>query len=205
MYEPATMRRAVRTVAPATATTGEVLTVTELKQHLALPAEVGVADTLLLDCINAAVEHWEADTNIVCLASTWEEKLDCWPSKIPLELRPVVSVSSVTYLDSSGASATLATSNYTVDTARVQPTVFWKPLAVLPSLSTVDSVNLVTVTYIAGYSDAATPLPTLIKQAIKLKAGEFYNERGVATDRNIPLDAQAYERIRAKFERSSYP
>lgn len=205
MYDTAMMRRAVRTVAPATATTGEVVTVTELKQHLALPEEIGNDNSLLTDCINAAIEAWEADTGMVCLSSTWAEKFDCWPYPMLLDKRPLVSVSSITYLDSSGASQTLSSSDYTVDTARVTPAVFWKPATTLPTLSTVDDVNRVTVTYVAGYSKAATALPTLIKQAVKLKAGEFYNERGVATERNIPLDALAYERIAAKFMRSSYP
>lgn len=198
-------RRAVRTVAPVTATTGEVVTIDELKLHLGIPRDVPDEESLLRDCIDAAVEAWEADTGMVCLASTWVEKYDCWPGVVQLSKRPLVSVSSITYLDSSGASAALSSSDYTVDTARVIPAVFWKPLTSLPSLSSSDDVNLVTVTYVAGYSKAATTLPVLIKQAVKLKAGEFYDERGASHERNVPLDALAYERIRAKFERSSYP
>jgi uncharacterized phiE125 gp8 family phage protein len=199
MNETCTIRRAVRTVA----TTLTLMPLDELKLHLGLPSAVGDDDSLLRDCLAAAIESWEADTPMVVLTSTWAESFDVWPYPLVLTKRPVASISSITYLDSSGGSQTLATSYYTFDANRVMPTVFWKPNTTLPTLSTVDDVNRATVTYVAG--TAVASVPTLIKQAIKLKAGEFFNERGVATERNIPLDALAYERIAAKFMRSSYP
>ncbi len=199
MSQTCTIRRAVRTVAP----TITLLSVDELKLHLGLAVGVADENSLLQDCIDAAIESWQHDTPMVVLTSTWAESFDEWPYPIVLAKRPVASISSITYLDSSGATQTLSSTYYTFDANRVMPTVFWKPNYSLPTLSTSDDVNRVTVTYIAGA--AALSVPVLIKQAIKLKAGEFYNERGASHERNVELEQLAYERIRAKYARSSYP
>lgn len=196
----ATIRRPVRTIAP----TDDPLTVDELKRQLNLSLDISAHDELLLDCIKAAVEAWEADTPVVCCTSTWVEKFDCWPNVIELTRRPVQSVSSVTYLDASGDTQTLASSSYVFDAARVKPAVVWKPLIALPALSVSDNINLVTVTYVAGYGEASD-VPFLIKAALKLKAAEFFQERQATPTKPTTLEMDAYERIRAKFERSSYP
>lgn len=194
-----TIRRPARTVAP----TLKLLSLSEIKRHLNLPESIGQYDEQLQEDIDAAIESWEADTPMVCLTSTWVEKFDCWPDVIELRKRPVQSVSSIAYLDSAGATQTLSSSYYTFDAERVKPAIFWKPTVSLPSLdSTTNVVNQVVVTYIAGYTSVAL-VPALVKAAIRLKAGDFWEVRsGVMKDEQA---AEAYERIRAKFERSSYP
>lgn len=196
-----TLRRPVRTAAP----TGLPLTLGEAKAQVGLPQGVTQADEQLTDCIRSAWEQWEADTHVVLLTSTWAETWDCWPELIELGNRPVASISSVQYVDSTGSTQTLSASNYTFDANRIKPAVFWKPNVTLPALdTTTTAVNQVTVTYVAGYG-AAGDVPYLVKQALKLLTARRYHERMDGDLRDIELHQQAYERIRAKYERPSYP
>jgi uncharacterized phiE125 gp8 family phage protein len=196
-----TLRRAVRTVAPS----GLPLLLSEAKAQIQLPQGVTQSDELVTSCIYSAWEQWEADTHVVLLTSTWAETWDCWPELIELSNRPVASISSVGYVDSAGASQTLSSANYTFDAYRLKPAIFWKPNVTLPTLdTTTTAVNQVTVTYVAGYG-AAKDVPYLVKQALKVLVSRFYHERTDGDLKDRELHQQAYERIRAKYERSSYP
>jgi uncharacterized phiE125 gp8 family phage protein len=196
-----TLRRPVRTVAPS----GLPITLPEAKAQIQVAQGVTQDDEFVSDCIKSAWEQWEADTHVVLLTSTWAETWDCWPELVELSNRPVASVSSVAYVDTAGATQTLSSSNYTFDANRLKPAIFWKPNVTLPTLdTTTTAVNQVTVTYVAGYG-AAKDVPNLIKQALKVLLSRFYHERTDGDLRAMDLHQQAYERIRAKYERSSYP
>ena len=106
-----------QTVAP----TAEPVHRTEFKAHqrIDIPDEDGIVDGYL----SAARQLLEVQYKFQAVAATWRMRLDelryyCDPSGlqyIPLPRGPVLNVSSVTYVDSTGTTQTWSSSNYTVD------------------------------------------------------------------------------------------
>lgn len=186
----------------STAATARAISPAEARKQLEIPDSDGQHDEYLGDLIAVATERVEHDTGIVALSSTWTLKLDEWPDVIELPIRPVSSVTSITYLDTNGASQTLAASNYELDGDRVTPLIWWAYNVSLPDLR--DIQNAVTVTFVAGH---ATPLaiPALYKHAVKLAVAQEFEDRTGVNVAAIRLIDNAYERIVRRLQRASYP
>jgi len=141
----------------------------------------------------------------LCLAATaWAEKfqnrtfvtrtrtmvLDKFPAVIRPPDPPLVSVTSIVYIDLNGASQTLDAANYRVD-AVTEP----GRITVAYDLSWPDTravTNAVTITYEAGYGNAAR-VPDDVKHAIKLMLTHFYENRVPVSDVKmeiVPLAVQ---------------
>jgi len=95
-----------------TAPVGAPLTVDEAKAqvHQGDPID----DEILNSMILAATERCEIYTGRQMLTATWQLKLDRFPSGSCIELpkAPLVSVSSVQYVDTAGDTQTWAAANY---------------------------------------------------------------------------------------------
>jgi len=125
-------------------------------------------DLQLTRWIKSAREWVEGYIGRALITQTITYKLEDFPydDELYLPRPPLVSVTSVQYVDTSGATQTWSSSNYTVDTVaqpgRIIPTynTQW------PSVQSID--NAVTITYVAGYGDA-TAVPQAIKDAIALR------------------------------------
>lgn len=193
-----TIAKPNRTVDP----TFEPVTVDEAKRQLSLAESADQWSAFLRDAITQAREQFEYDTSLVCCTSTWAEKLDEWPDcqYIRLHRRPVASVSSITYLDTAGASQTWSSSNYTLDANRTENTIFLTYDGTFPALRTIE--NAVTITYVAGY--AASAIPKQVKFAILANLTHAF---GVAAGDSALAEQglMAYERLVNRFERASYP
>ncbi len=123
-------------------------------------------DDLVDDLIQMVREQVE-EHGIAVMTQTWDLRLDRFPSVIRIPMTPVQEVSSISYIDTNGDTQTLAASKYTVD---------WKstPARIVPAYglswpSTRGEPNAVTVQFIAGYGDGATPgIPERVLQAMRL-------------------------------------
>lgn len=184
-----------------------VLPVTEAEvwDHLRVPLlgspAAPVDQAHILTLIRAIVGWLDGKDGILgraLVTQTWDLKMDAFPGcrtsetgycgsaaaadAIRVPLPPLQSVTSIGYVDSAGATQTLAASKYTVDTASL-------PARIVPVYgetwpSTRDEVDAVTVRFVAGYAgDGASPedlranVPTAIKQAIKILVAEAYQHR----------------------------
>lgn len=164
----------------STAPTSEPITLTEAKQHCALDAAITDFDAQLSSYITAARQRIEDDTQRAFITQTWTAKLDCLPSEcIELYRCPVASVSSITYVDTDGATQTWASTNYQVDTnsepGRIIPAygVSW------PSYR--EQMHAITITFIAGYG-AASAVPENAKQVIRYLIEQYWNSRSTLSD-----------------------
>lgn len=169
------------------------------KQHIRTDAPEEVA--LLRDIyLPAARQMLETDTERALLSQTWVLSLNDFPLDV-IELRvcPVNAV-TVTYLDGSGASQTLSTSVYQLDTRNEPGRITLKYGQVWPSVY--DQENAVTVTITAGYSSVAA-VPATAKQAILLLAGHWFNNREAVTDRGMSAPL-AYEALVRQLRWSGY-
>lgn len=140
--------------------------------------------------------------NALCLSATaWAEKfqnrtfvtrprtmvLDKFPTVIRPLYPPLVSVTSIVYIDIDGAEQTLASTDYRVD-AVTEP----GRITVAYDLSwpdTRDVTNAVTISYKAGYGNAAA-VPDDVKHAIKIMLTHFFENRLPVSDvkmETVPL------------------
>jgi uncharacterized phiE125 gp8 family phage protein len=157
----------------------EPITFDEAKAHCRV--DVDDDDALITGLIVAARQHVENVTGRQLITATWALKLDCWPCWIDVPRAPLLSTPAVaiTYLDTAGATQTLATNQYRVD-APVGPTAsrgtIERAYGVLwPSLYGVS--NCVTVTFTAGYGASPDTVPQAIRQAMLLMIGHWYINR----------------------------
>lgn len=185
--------------------TFEPVTLAEVKTHLEIASGITDHDAMLERLISEAREVVEHDTAIVGPTRTFIEKVDDWPDTwIELRRRPVTSVTSITYVDTSGVTQTWTSSEYTLDTYRVTPAIRCTYGNDWPTVRGDESG--ITVTYVAGYSTRAT-IPEPFKQACLLRIAEAFDDRTGQNDAsNVMIGRKsAYERIVARLMRSSYP
>lgn len=186
--------------------TGEPISVDDVKANSRLDV-IATDDGLIGGLIATARTHLENRCNRSFLTQTWKLTLDAFPGQqsigsalvdrpyslpdnaILLERGPVVSVSSIQYLDMSSTLQTMPSTDYALvfsdEIARITP-VFGKiwPI-VLPQ------IGAVVVTFIAGYGVAAA-VPAPLIQALKLLVGHFYDNREViGSGQEMPFSVSA--------------
>lgn len=142
--------------------------------------DLRVDDALVRALILSATQNIEAQYGIALLEQTVVQTHNAFPasSDTPMLLRiaPLLSVTSIAYIDAAGATQTWNASQYT--SGRFNNTAFIVPkigyswpsgLAKMP--------NAVTITYDAGYGTKSENIPEPIKQAILLNVGWLYENR----------------------------
>lgn len=161
-----------------TAPVVEPVTLSEAKTHLRV--DVTDDDALITALITTAREHIERHCRprVAMITQTWRYIADDWPAGDTLELRPypVQSVTSISYTDADGATATYAASNYLVDTASKPGRLRLKTASTWPSV-TLQELNGLTVEFVAGYGDNSLAVPQPLRQAILLLLGHWYENR----------------------------
>lgn len=167
----------------------EPVTVAEVRDFGLIPDNI--QNALIQRFIKSARERAEAYTKRQFITATWAMTLDCFPSwEIELKRGPwsatsISSGGSVVYLDTAGASQTVATADYRFDhvLGRLTPAYneSWP--------STYDVTNAVTITYTSGYGTAPSSVPEGIKTAIIMTVLDWIeNRRGVF---DLPNGVQA--------------
>ena len=162
----------------------ETLSLTDVKTQLRI-TETDDDDALRI--FIAAIRHQtETFLGHTLVTSTWELKLDCFNSEIELSMGPIQSITSVQYVDTDGATQTLAADQYQFDIGgRLKPSYSnsWP--------STRDQYDAVTITYIAGETHAGNVKPD-IKLAMLLWIGACdLNRENVAFTQVIEIPNSA--------------
>jgi len=171
--------------APAT----EPLTLDEALSHLKVDA--GDENDLVGTLIGAAREFCENFTHRAFITQTWDLKdagFPCSGDPIWIPKPPLISVTSITSVDTTGSTTTWSASLYTVD-APAGPKA--RMGAIVPNYgeiypATRDVVNAVTVRFVAGYG-AAAAVPASLKAAMKLLIGHWWlNREGAVLNQASP-------------------
>lgn len=125
--------------------------------------------------LTTARRQLEIDSQLSVMTQTLVLRLDCFPCDgIELRRCPVQSVTSITYLDSAGASQTLATTVYTTDIYSKPARITLKYGQTWPA--TYSQANVVTVTFVAGYGATVETVPAEVKDAIIVKAATYFED-----------------------------
>lgn len=131
-------------------------------------------DDLISRLVTAATRHVERSLSLSLMARTYKLTLDAFSDAIELPRGPVASVTSVKYVDEEGAETTIDAENYTVDLVSRPQWVLRNSSYAWPS--TIDAVNAVSVTYVAGFDTLPAEYEDL-KHAIALLVGHYYANR----------------------------
>lgn len=167
------------TLSLVTAPAAEPITVAEAAEHCRVSQ--GLEDSYLGGLISTAREIVERETRRALITQTWDAKWDqipaCWPLELPKA--PLISVTSLKYLDTDGTQQTWASTNYRV-LANAGPTAMPGRVAVaygisLPSVRSIEESFI--VRFVAGYGAAGSSVPAPIRHAILLAVGDLYARR----------------------------
>lgn len=153
-------------------------------------------DTELGWYIETARQVVEVETNRQLITATWKMYLDSFPGVlgcIRVPYPPLQSITSITYYDAAGDLQTLSSDDYQVDTDAEPGRIIPEPGEVWPTTEH-GRLQAVTITYKAGFGDAATDVPQSLKQAIMMLTAHYYEHREALTEvqiRELPLPGSA--------------
>jgi uncharacterized phiE125 gp8 family phage protein len=159
-----------------TAPTVELVTLTEAKAHLRV--DDSASDTYITSLIKRARMYAEHEAGRSFGTQTLKSTLPKLADPMPLPRGPIVSVTSVTYLDTADARQTLSSALYYIDRSDLEPVVRRVPGVSWPSESL--RAGGVEITYVAG---TWAVVPEGAVQYILLLIGTMYEQREADVER----------------------
>jgi uncharacterized phiE125 gp8 family phage protein len=129
--------------------------------------------------IQAAREFVETYTGTKLVSQTVVQRCSSFNDLGSLSVAPVISVSSIAYLDSAGAEQTLSTDVYETVLTGLEPLIRRKIDQSWPSVRCV--ADAVRVTAVCGYTEVPAP----IKHAMLLLIGQWFDNRSDVNVGNI--------------------
>ena len=154
-----------------TAPTFTPISLNDLKQHLRLTGHD--EDPYLSDLIDVATDTLQAKAWRQFCTATYAMRFKAWQDEMHLIRSPLASVTSVTYVDSTGTTQTLSTDIYEVATYQTPGFIRLKYSQTWPTIR--GHADDITITYVCG--QAADDIPDRNKQAVKLFAAHLYQQR----------------------------
>lgn len=167
----------------------------EAKEHLRVEADDHDDDFLIQGLLDAAIATIDGPEGIgaAMVTQTWRLSLDCLFSPIRVPIWPLRSVTGITYVDDDGATQTLSSSLYRVNTDRRPGVIERAYNASYPNV--IARSGAVKITFTAGFGSLAADTPRDLRAAILLIVGHLYANREavvigspVAT---VPMAAEA--------------
>jgi uncharacterized phiE125 gp8 family phage protein len=163
----------------------EPVTTAEARRQCHVSDDIGgYHDNKLDQLVTAARLYVERYTNRQLITATWTLVLDRFPmpewgtglfSPIYVPLAPLQSISSITYLDTAGATQTWTSTKYRVSIDR-------EPARIVPAYgeiypTTRTTTDTVSIRFVAGYGATTATVPLALRQAILLLVGHWFENR----------------------------
>lgn len=179
-----------------------VLPVSELADHLRLSrgfADDGDQESRLQSCLRAALSAIEARIGKALFERRFTLTVTHWYSdaRHSLPVAPVSTVESVKLISRSGNETVLAADTYTLERDVHAPSLAatGSRLPALPSGGTAE------VEFTAGYAAEWNGLPSDLRQAVLIQAGEFFDKssdtsKGIAFSVSVLLEPYRALRLR---------
>ncbi len=166
-----------------TGPTEEPITLDDAKAHLRVDNDDAGENAWITTAIQAAREQVENDTRRALFTQTLRLNLDQFPmsNAILIPRPPLQSVASITYVDSDGATQTMSSSDYIVDTASEPGRVVLAYGKTWPTAR--EQANSVAVNFVAGWT--AGTMPAAVKQLMYLWVGHWHENREAVNVGNI--------------------
>jgi uncharacterized phiE125 gp8 family phage protein len=173
----------------------EPVTLADAKAHLRLDGTAD--DDFLTGLIRAARQEVEQATGVALIEQSWRLVLDCWPGDgtVLLKVHPLRAVLSVTLYGSEGEASVLAPENYQVDALSRPARIHFETAP--PALR---AMNGIEIDFSAGFGEAGTDVPDLLKRAILLLVAHWYEFRTGFGPADQPVSYPAgYDRLVAGY------
>lgn len=151
----------------------EPVTLDEAKANMRVT--IDAEDDLITDLIVVAREYAEMYESRAYIEQTITAKMDRFPRKIKLPRSPLMSVTSINYVDTAGVTQLLSTDVYAVDIISEPGEITLKHGQSWPSTQNIH--HAVTIVYVAGYGDEADDVPQRVKRAIHLMVADWFKNR----------------------------
>lgn len=174
----------------------EPISLAEAKQHLRVDTDSD--DSYIASLITASREYCEDYLDRTLIHTQWQMKMDNFPTEISLPRPPAVASGTatsvvVTYVENSlGGTSVLSSSEYRVDRDSTPGAL--RPLYGGSWPSHLSDENSVSVTWWGGYGPTASDVPMVIRHAMLMLIGTWY-ERRQAVDSvsatEVPMGAKA--------------
>lgn len=135
------------------------------------------SDSLLSHFVEAATQYVDGPNGIgrALMTQTWRQSHDQFPRDgIVIELGPVQSIESITYIDAEGVQQTLDPAAYVYDLDAAPVTILPAPGTCFPHAR--HQPGSIKVTFVAGYGDAED-VPADLKQAILYLVAHYAENR----------------------------
>lgn len=162
-----------------TAPTAEPVTIDEVKRQLRIDTDD--EDVLIGQAITAARRQAEVRLRRQLVSATWKLRLDCFPCwEIQVPLPPLVSVTTLQYIDTGGTTQTLTENTHFVTYKYREPGLV-EPAYNQTWPSTRDVRDAVILTFVAGYGDPSD-VPQDIRNWITAAVGVIYDRRELASE-----------------------
>jgi uncharacterized phiE125 gp8 family phage protein len=143
-------------------------------------------DTLIDGFIKSSRILTERFLNRKLITQTITASMDFWPSKrLVLPSGPLQSITEIKTIDEDATETTYSSDNYYIRTIPIKGEIVIKDGASFP-LSDDRVIGGIEIDYVVGYGDAATDIPQLILEGIKLWANALYAKRVVPGDEPPP-------------------
>jgi len=166
----------------------EAVTQAEAKAQLRLTTD---DENLIVDrCITAAGNYVEGFTarSLVNRTNVWT--MDSFPLSTILDVPrpPLVSVTTLKYIDEAGDQQTWNASNYTLDTTSTPGRIATAYNVEWPSIR--DVIDAVEITYVAGYGATADTVDDILRTCVLMYVVDLFEHRGSQTEIKVtPNDA----------------
>lgn len=181
----------IRTVAP----TVEPVTMAEVKAHMRL--DHASEDELLASLIRAAREEVERATGLALIDQDWRLVLDEWPANgtVSIALHPVKTITSVTAYGSEGEASLIDPATYHADMVSRPARLHFEGVP-----KALRAMNGIEVDFKAGFGEAGTDVPDLLRRSILLLVAHWYEFRASFGPNDQPVGYPAgYERLIAGY------
>ncbi len=181
----------IRTVEPS----AEPVTLAEAKAHLRL--DHSSEDGLLSGLIRAAREEIERTAGLALIGQSLRLALDEWPrhGTVTIPVHPVRAILSVTAYGPQGEVSLVDPSSYQADTVSRPARVFFREAP--PALRTMNGIE---IDFTAGFGEAGTDVPDLLRRAMLLLVAHWYEFRTAFGPKDQPVGYPAgCDRLIAPF------
>ncbi len=185
------------------APTTEPITPTEAIEFLRVDDET--VDTPLITRLTvAARERAEQFTGRAFITQTWDLHLDdWWTGTLELPKAPLQSITSISYVDTNGATQPLSSADYVVDTPSGEfaekGRVGLADGASFPMLDPV--INSVTVKFVAGYGATRNQVPEGIRTGTLMYVADMYeNRQSIVTGSTVAASPHGAETVLTPYK-----
>jgi len=167
------------------------VSLSDMRLHLKIDSGMTTDDTLITTLISAATTYCQEFQHRSYITQTRIKYYDKFPLFFVVPYPPLISVTSIIYIDTAGDEQTLAADQYRVDIGNEPGRITEAYNVCWPATRLI--TNAVVLTYSAGYG-VASAVPDSVKAAIKLLVAHWYEHREAISDisvMEIPLAVQS--------------